>query len=661
MLSSPVLVMRRARAQRLVLTAALATILLATVLLCGLTLYGDSAADSGLRTALASAPSAATVTQVSGPTSAQRFAAQDRTVGDAARRDLWMLPVATHVSARSASYAISGRTTRGQPDLATFHFFTGLETHARLTSGRWPAQSQTGRVSTAVVEPAATALGLHPGSILRLTNRLTHAPVEVVVSGVFRPADPRDELWRADPYGGTGVQRRSYVSYGPFVVPQGTFLARFAGDAEASWILVPDFSRLHARKLPALRDGNRHLADAVRRSAAFHGSVQVGTDLPDRLDALDRALVATRSILLVPMLQLALLAAYALLLTARLLDEHRRGEHALLRSRGASSGQLSGLAVREALLLTLPAAAVAPVLASVLLRAVSASGVFIAAGMRLDGRVAAGTWAEAGAVALACGLVLTLPVARRGESFVASQAARGRPSRRSVVQRAGADVALLGVAVLGYWELRHYDSPVLRAAGTGALRVDPLLVAAPTLALLAGGLLALRLLPLLSHAAERAAARSRRLAAPLGTWQVSRRPLRQSGPTLLLALALAIGTLSAMYSASWGESQDDQADYRAGADLRLTAPYDTASPPPLARHAAYAALPGVRVASPVARTTVTVGNRAGETLMLGLDARRTTETVRLRPDLASEPLPRLLHPLAAARPAAGGVPLPGRP
>jgi hypothetical protein len=658
MVAGPRLLLRRASVQPLVLGAAFATILLATALLCALALYGSSAADSGVRKALGSAPASVVATRVVGGTSSATFGVQDRALRDAVRAAYEQLAVAVHGTAQSASYALPNRTSKGEPDLATFHYFSELERHATLVNGSWPATSRSGRVSTAVIEPVAKALALRPGQTLRLTSRLTQEPVDIVVSGVFRPRDPASAYWMLDPYHGKGVQHGGYRTYGPFAVTRSTFQARLADDGTVTWILLPDFDRMTAGDIQRLRSASHQLASDLRRSPTIGENAQVGTGLPSRLEQIDRALIATRSIMLVPMLQLILLAVYALLLTARLLDDHRRGEHALMRARGASSRQLAGLAVREGLLLTVPAALLAPPIAALGLRVLSQRGGSSAVGLRLGDRIDLSTWLGAACVAVLCGLALTAPLLRRGETFVSAQSARGRPNRRSVLQRTGADLALLAVAALGYWELRRYDTPIVTSVGDG-LRIDPLLVAAPVLALLAGGLLALRVLPVLSRVAERPAARSRRLGAPLGTWQVSRRPLRQSGPMLLLALALAIGTFSAVYSASWTRAQDDQADFKAGAELRVTPAQTDTAIPGLGQHAGYAGVPDVHTVAPVLRTTTSVGARNLEATVLGVDAGRASDLLMLRRDLAPHPLRHLLRPLLAGRVQLRGIPLPG--
>src|SRR5207249_542590 len=115
---------------------------------------------------------------------------------------------------------------------------------------------------------------------------------------------------------------------------------------------------------------------------------------------------------------------------------------------------------------------------------------------------ATAVWTAGPLAALAAALILTLPTLRGiTATFVQSGAARGRGPRRGALQRAGADLAFLVVAALALWQLAHYGTPIT-AGG-----IDPLLVAGPTLALLSGGTLLLRLVPALSSVGERFTAR----------------------------------------------------------------------------------------------------------------------------------------------------------
>ncbi|WP_206442653.1 ABC transporter permease, partial [Streptomyces boncukensis] len=198
----------------------------------------------------------------------------------------------------------------------------------------------------------------------------------------------------------------------------------------------------------------------------------------------------------------------------------------------------------------------------------------------------------------------------------------------------------------------------------GTLGVDPVLVAAPALALLAGTVLVLRLLPLAARLGERRATRGRGLATALAGWQLSRRPLRGAGPALLLVLAVATGVFAVGQGASWDRSQGDQADFRTGADVAVGG--STAGA--LGQGGLYDGVDGVTAVAPVARSEFTVeGDRSAR--VLATDTRTAGNgLLRMRGDLADEPLPRLLRPLSGARrdgrrqgasgPRRTGIPLP---
>ena len=88
--------------------------------------------------------------------------------------------------------------------------------------------------------------------------------------------------------------------------------------------------------------------------------------------------------------------------------------------------------------------------------------------------------------------VLVAPLLRRRGSVVDAEQQIVRQDRRGGLARSGADIALLVLAGLGVWQLRAYRSPVDERARHGS---TPCSSRAPALLLLAGAVLALRLLP----------------------------------------------------------------------------------------------------------------------------------------------------------------------
>jgi hypothetical protein len=257
-------------------------------------------------------------------------------------------------------------------------------------------------------------------------------------------------------------------------------------------------------------------------------------------------------------------------------------------------------------------------------------------------------------------VALTLPTARGPRALAGVQGDRARGPTSAIGQRLGLDLALLAVAGVGLWQLRHYGAPLTRTV-QGTLGLDPLLVATPAIGLLAGGVVALRIVPLAAQLIERATRRARGLVPALGARQLARRPLRYTRSALLLMLAVALGVFSVSYTWTWSLSQRDQAAFQVGADVRVVPGTSAESMPRWALDSAYGALPGVRDHMPVDHDTLRVGSGDASAQIVAVDAAAAPAIATLRRDLSETALADLLPSLADARPVVEAVPLPGEP
>ncbi|MFC4910893.1 FtsX-like permease family protein [Actinomadura gamaensis] len=648
----PGLVLRRMAGDRTLVSAACATALFATTVLAALVGYAGAVTRDGLHRTLArDAQIGATVVVTVLPgqnaeTGRQLDASLRRTYGD--------IPYRLETTAHSDTYTLPGQERAQHPELTKFATYSGIEQHAKLTSGRWPAATSHGVAEAVLPSAAARSTGLKPGAVFTVHGRVDRtSAVKVRVVGTFDVLRQDDYLWHRDRLVTTGADQQNYTTYGPLVLTPEAYRARFAAaGGDVTWFVRNDLSHLDVSGLRALGHRMQDATTSLRRYGDGT-TFAVTTDLPQLAEQLASAVLVARSTMFVPVLQLILLAGYAWLLVARLLADHRRTELALMRTRGAGMRQLAGITVAEGFAVVLPSVLIGPLLADPLLRLAGHAPAVRATGIRLSAGSPSTLWTVAGIAALAFVAAVTVPTLRavRG-TFVETEAAISR-GRRSAWAGTGADLALLVVAGLGVWQLTRYGSTP-RVSGAGG--VDPFIVSGPALALLAGGVLMLRLVPVTSRVAERFTSRGRGLAPALGARQVARRPLRYAGPALLLVLAMAVGVLSATTMGTWRRSQTEQADFRAAADLRVNEPSGDVALGPLGRGARYASLPGVTKALPVTRRSASYGNAEG--FLLATDIRNLGDVLRVRPDLARA---LKLGTLAAARPATHLVPLPGRP
>ena len=240
----------------------------------------------------------------------------------------------------------------------------------------------------------------------------------------------------------------------------------------------------------------------------------------------------------------------------------------------------------------------------------------------------------------------------------------GRP--RSVGQRLGLDLALLVVAAIGLFQLRQYGGAADGDRCRARSGVDPLLIATPAIGLLAGAIVALRIIPLARAAGSNASHAPRPRPRP-----VARVAAGRATPAALHAGGAAAdagdvdGRLRGLVRGDVDRPRsDDQATLpgrrrspratRAGVGMRCRA---AALDPALRRRSpdVTARLPGrPRVDAPSRRPARRRARRARCRGRAG----RGHAAVRPR---RGEPLADLLAPLAAARPTVEAVRLPGEP
>ncbi|MCX4385886.1 ABC transporter permease [Micromonospora peucetia] len=649
------LVWRRAREARGLLLAAVVAALVAVALVTGLSDYNRRAVEAGQRALLAGATFEERSLLVSGTAGldAAEFATRDRAVRDGFAAGLAGTPVTVDAARYGGGRELTGDLgpvvrDGDDPVFASLATLDDLTRHAELTSGAWPTPGAS-PVQVTLPEKVAGALGMTAGDQVPMLDRRSDEASTMVLVGTWRPLDPADPYWRLAPGVGAGSVADSGTSYGPFGLDPADFVAAYPGSVSASWVVEPDLAAAAgAGRLPEVRKALTVAVAEVPEAAGLGSSGQTVTAVDRLLDRVTRADLVGRSSLATPLLLIMVLGGYALVLVAALLHEDRRSQTALLRARGAARRQLAGLAAREATLVVLPAAVLGPLIAGEALRHVGIGG---AAPLTLSSGNTTLVWAVAAATAAGCLVAMVAPTLRGAGTYVADLAARSRPTRAASVQRASLDLVLVGFAVLAWTQLRQYSSPVTGAAGR--LGVDPLLVAAPTLGVLAGAVVALRLLPPATRFAERFVDRKPWTATMFGMWQAGRRP--HAGPVLLLALAVGGSTLAWSLVTTGERSQADQADHTVGADLRVVERTGVA---PDGRSGQLDALPGVDGALPAWRDEIRVGRADLPTTVVSLDAVGAPDVMRLNERLTDEPLPALLDRLTRARGAPVGVELP---
>ncbi|PJI94676.1 FtsX-like permease family protein [Luteimicrobium subarcticum] len=590
--------------------------------------------------------------------------------GNAALDDfLGSLPVDRTAWLSSQMYEVDG-TAEARAPYVYVASYPVVADGTRLVDGSLPtsATDAAGHLQVAIPQEAAQAYGWHVGSVVRASDAAGSGPATFVVTGTFERTGAlapwsRDVLAGAThdpshPVVGSSHTARTQA-WGPFLVTPDAFTSGRATLVQADLVAAPRFGDTAAAEVTSLRD-RLGTARATLSAATPDGvaSFLLTTQLPQTIDAAETALGITQVGLVIVGLVLVVLTVTVLLLAARLLAERRAAEQSLMASRGATNGQILRLAALESLAVAVVTTAIAPWLSSLLYRVVTGVGPFERAGLHTDPGLPRALWVTCAATALVLAGVLLGPVLTRRADVVDADPQVVRRNRGGGLARTGADLALVVLAAIALVQLRTYRTPAPGGVdGIGSL--DPVLVVTPALVLLAGGVLALRLLPHVARLWERAAARSRALVGPLAAWEVARRPGRAAGAMLLLTLVVGGGTFAQSFLATWHGSQLDQSDLAVGTDVRVV----SAARTPLAASATVSSAPHVRRAAAVTDRSVTVGSPWAtssfvQEQLVAVDTTHADDLLRGRTDAAGwSRSTAALHPTTALQ----GVPLPGAP
>ena len=336
----------------------------------------------------------------------------------------------------------------------------GITAHAVLF---WPLARRAGyrRHPRGPAGSAAALLHVTDGDTLRLKDRLSGQYVRFVVTGMYRPRQVSSEYWNLNDIALTGARTASgFTTYGPLAVQAGALAGPSAalGVYQGSWLAQPQTASVPASELSTVAGRVDVLRQTVQNAEQLP-DLALATSLPAVLNGTASDLDVARSLLAISAVLLSLLAAAALLAVARLLAGQREGESAMLTARGANRWQLVRLAAAEAIPLCLLASAVGGIAGVLLARLLAGTGsAATVAGHRDAGGRRRGGDHHGGARAQ-----------HRDPGH--GPARRGRQAAISRLTKAGADVALVLLAVVAGWQLRHYSavSPA-RTATSASIR-----------------------------------------------------------------------------------------------------------------------------------------------------------------------------------------------
>ena len=290
---------------------------------------------------------------------------------------------------------------------------------------------------------------------------------------------------------------------------------------------------------------------------------------------------------------------------ALLLVDRQADTIALIRSRGASRGQMFGAFMTQSIILSLIALLIGPLLAigvvyfmiQRLLPPMAQDAMNVISNAPLQALLSIKWYAIGIAVIVIATMAFSLYRALRNDVWsTANQASQS--ARRPLWQRLNLDLFAAFIALAGYGISVYLNSiEGFLDPQTQVLVVSPLALLAPVFLLLAIVLLFLRFLPVLLHIASNLVMRGRSATPVLAVAQMARKPRQAVRMILLLGLATAFAIFTLVFAASQVQRAQDIAAYQAGADFSGTIPISVRPLPMQQEIALYRHIPGVLAAT----------------------------------------------------------------
>ena len=466
-----------------------------------------------------------------------------------------------------------------------------------------------------ISEAMAIAQNIKIGDTIQLTFNGVTAPLQLPVTGILN-------LDNADALFATATEAENAIVSDVVVVDQAWFRANLLQPlmmvaSDPSTAAIPGFitldPQIHVRVNRDLLPGDPTLAalhaESLRRSLErlFPGQLKSSDNLSGAFKSAKGDVLSAKILFIFLGLPGVALAAYLSKFAAELFAEAQRREISLLRTRGATPAQITGIVAVTSVLLAIGGSAWGLIFGILAL--------YASAGKQLTSTLNPfasnfewNLFANSAGIAFAAGLILTflaafLPTfgALRSEITQERRTVR-RVEAEPFWKRSYLDLILLGAAAVSLYITQRNGGFKPSGNEGAAITLSLYIFLTPFFAWTGLTLLILRLVEKgLAASANQIGAFFRRLFGEIGEVagkSLARRAVRISAAVTIIALTLSFGVSLALFQKTYTTEKQLDAQYVVGSDIRFTPALNT---PQTADFEKQLQLPGVVSVTGVAR------------------------------------------------------------
>lgn len=581
-------IVRRTLANWQLMSTVVVGVLLASSIMAGTIIYFDALRELALNNSLAQLSVNDTNILIKSDRGPTTYDERDKVVRETEReiqnRVSWMLRDGT-TGVKSATFFLTvvGREASAGTDSPRTFFgnLPRLLDHATIepggrVPGDTPVSTSGGIPTIEALVPMENAqdLGVQVGDTLSAVPYWEDsAPyIYVVITGVFTPNDPDDELWHLNERVLKAATADTFRTL-PFYITEKAYYETLGAtfrqmDSVYGWLLMVDTGKLNANNSRFAYANIEAMEDRLSTNLFSYRQL---TRLDEALFKYDLRLFFSKLPMFVILVLISVVILYYVITLSSLVVEQQRGEIVLLKSRGASSAQVLSVYVLEGLTIAVLATVAAPFLAAAIISLLGYTPAFsdLSGGGRLEILISPSAYLMSAFGGLLSFGALMIPAFQAsGMSVTTFRQQSARPYTQPFYQRYYLDVLLLIIGMILLRQLSEQGSVV--AVGIfGEIAVDQVLLAVPAVILVASALALLRLFPLFMRISSALLSSFLSAGLVLGIWQMARNPTHYARLSLMLILMAGLGIFAASFGGTLQRSFEERALYATGADVRV--------------------------------------------------------------------------------------------
>ena len=443
-------------------------------------------------------------------------------------------------------------------------YMSGLPEHITMVEGEMYSEDgvdENGYVEVIISQNTLLNLSVIVGECYEFED-FTYAdgtPVKIKISGVYEATDRNDFYW----------QERPEAMGTVLMMNEDLFRESFTGNnarhynLTCKYYVLFEYEDIAATQAVHLQQEATYLLE----ESAYRSTISDldFIDVVNNYTSKESRISTTLFILQVPVM--LLLCAFLFMISCQMY-EMERNDISVMKSRGASRGQIFRLYLYQSIMLSGIGVLGGLPLGSVFCRILGSADNFLEFGIRRELTVSY-TWDVFVYAFIAVGvsvLIMTIPALKHSKVSIVNLKQQKALKKKSWWEKCFLDIIFLGISVYGYYNFSKHTSSLLESAVKGE-SLDPLLYVSSSLFILGFGMLLLRVQPLIVKLIYLIGRKRWRPASYASFMETIKNGRKQQYIMLFMILTVSLGMFNAVSARTILQNTLNNTEYLEGADI----------------------------------------------------------------------------------------------